>query len=198
MSDTKYWLDFYNSNKLNNNECSNFCSFIIDFFKNNSDNSDNNIKHILDAGCGNGRDSLFLSKFYKVTAMDNCGFTIENTENLNYINDSFISINKDNYDLIYSRFTFHSINNDEHQQFLASIKDNTYLAIETRSIIGSEINEYYGKTHYRNYTDIEYLKTILKNNNFEILFIKEGKDFAIYKTENPVCIRVICKKNNKL
>jgi len=33
MSDTKYWLDFYNSNKLNNNECSNFCSFIIDFFK---------------------------------------------------------------------------------------------------------------------------------------------------------------------
>ena len=157
MSDIKYWLDFYNSNKLNNNECSNFCSFIIDFFKNNSDNNDNNIKHILDAGCGNGRDSLFLSKFYKVTAMDNCGFTIENTENLNYINDSFISINKDNYDLIYSRFTFHSINNHEHQQFLASIKDNTYLAIETRSIIGSELNEYYGKTHYRNYTDVEYL-----------------------------------------
>jgi len=73
MSDIKYWLDFYNSNKLNNNECSNFCSFIIDFFKNNSEN---NIKHILDTGCGNDRDSLFLSKFYKVTAMDNCGFTI--------------------------------------------------------------------------------------------------------------------------
>ena len=29
---------------------------------------------------------------------------------------------------------------------------------------------------------------------FEIIFIKEDLNFAKYKNENPICIRVICKK----
>ena len=50
------------------------------------------------------------------------------------------------------------------------------------------------KTHKLNFTNIDYLKKLLKENNFEILFIEENKNFAIYKNENPICIRVICKK----
>ena len=68
------------------------------------------------------------------------------------------------------------------------------MAIEARSIIGMADTLIHGKEHYRNYISLEYLTNILKDNGFEILFIKEDKDMAIYKSENPVCIRAICKK----
>ena len=96
--------------------------------------------------------------------------------------------------MIYSRFTFHSITNEQHNIFLDTINDNSYLVIETRSKKGEDDDVVHGKTHYRNYTDLEYLKTILKSNRFEIIYIEEDINFAKYKNENPVCIRVICKK----
>ena len=30
--------------------------------------------------------------------------------------------------------------------------------------------------------------------SFQIIYINEGINMAIYKNENPICIRVICKK----
>jgi len=152
------------------------------------------LRTILDAGCGNGRDSKCLSTKYKVTGVDNCGININDAENFNFLDESFITVNKDPYDLIYSRFTFHSITNKDHLDFLSSIKPNTYLAIEARSTTGCNKQEYHGKTHYRNYIDITYLQKILVSNKFEILFIKEDNNMAKYKTENPTCVRVICKK----
>ena len=187
--DKIYWNSFYKK-KTSLSVSSDFCNFIMKYFENNK-----NIKHILDAGCGNGRDSIGLSKTYKVTGVDNCGFILDDTSNFKFINNNFITINKDNYDLIYSRFTFHSITNEDHLKFLSSIKPNTYLSIEARSAKDCDKPEYYGKTHYRNYIDLEYIKDILTQHNFEILFIKEGNNMAIYKTENPICIRVVCKKS---
>ena len=184
--DKSYWSTFYSNASLP--ECSNFCEFVIQHFCEHA-----NIKHVLDAGCGNGRDSLVLSQHYKVTAVDNCGIQIE-TDKYIFLNKDFVTIDKSNYDLIYSRFTFHSITNDNHSIFLSTILPNTYLAIETRSTKGSEEIEFYGKTHFRNYTNINYLTTLLEKHCFEILFLQEDKDFAVYKTENPVCIRVLCKK----
>ena len=75
-----------------------------------------------------------------------------------------------------------------------SINVNSYLAIETRSKKGEDLDVVHGKTHFRNYTDYNYLKDILKSKNFDIIFIAEGVNMAIYKNENPICIRVICKK----
>jgi hypothetical protein len=69
------------------------------------------------------------------------------------------------------------------------------LVIETRSNKSENENVFHGKTHYRNYTDIDYLKTILTLKKFEIIFIIEDRNFAKYKNENPICIRVICKKS---
>ena len=37
---------------------------------------------------------------------------------------------------------------------------------------------------FRNYTDYNYLKDILKSKNFYIIFIAEGVNMAIYKNEN--------------
>lgn len=79
---------------------------------------------------------------------------------------NFVTINKNKYDLIYLRYTFHSIINDQHSSFLDSIKDNTYLAIETRIKKGEDDYVYQGKSHYRNYTDIDYLKKYSKFKKF--------------------------------
>lgn len=188
IDDKNYWKKFYNSNETIK-ECSDFCVFIMDYFKTNED-----IINILDCGCGNGRDSYELSKKYNVIGIDSSGFVPSNRENLVFLCDDFVKVDKSNYDLIYSRFTFHSITNEQHQLFLNTIKQNSYLAIEARSIKGLHDDVYFGKEHFRNYIDIDYLKQILIKSKFEILLIEEGKGFAKYKEEDPICIRLICKK----
>ena len=193
ITDKHYWETFYNKSNLTQ-ECSDFSKFVIDYFNNNNNNNNNKIINVLDCGCGNGRDSYKLSTKYKVLGIDNNGYIPSNIENVQFINDDFITKEKSNFDLIYSRFTFHSITNEQQVIFLDSIKLNTYLAIETRSDISKNITEYYGKTHFRNYTNKDYLEKLLIKKNFKIYYIKEDIDMAIYKNENPVCIRVICKK----
>lgn len=183
-----YWNNFYNSNNTIKT-CSDFCNFVIKFFHNNKE-----IVKVLDCGCGNGRDSYELSKLYNVDAIDNNGILPVNNNNTTFYNSDFINYNKNAYQLIYSRFTFHSITDEQQLSFLDSINVNSYLAIETRSKKGEDLDVVHGKTHFRNYTDYNYLKDILKSKNFDIIFIAEGVNMAIYKNENPICIRVICKK----
>lgn len=168
--------------------CSDFCTFLTEYFE-------KRIRNVLDCGCGDGRDSYALSKLYVVDGLDNCGFLPVNDVNVNFSKDDFVTVNKEKYDLIYSRFTFHSITDEQHEIFLDSVCSKTYLAIETRSKLGENDSVIHGKTHYRNYTDINYLKKLLLSKNFEILFINEGRNYAKYKDEDPVCIRVICKRN---
>jgi tellurite methyltransferase len=185
--DEKYWSLFYR-NKNAIAEPSNFCLFVMDYFK------DYGVLNILDAGCGNGRDSYYLSRKHSVVGVDS-SFKPEETENCKFVMADFCSYPKNDFNLIYSRFTFHSITNDNHETFLKSISNpNTFLCIETRSDKGVDGFRYHGDDHYRNFTNMEYLKTILEANKFNILFIEENKNFAIYKDENPICIRAICQK----
>lgn len=188
MTDQTYWKTFYENDTIERQKHSNFCQFVMNFFENKT------ITNVLDSGCGDGRDSYFMSTKYNTTGVDNCGIDLKETSTFSFINGDFITIDKSKFDLIYSRFTFHSITNEEHQHFIDTIPPNTYLAIEARSIKGIDHNVFHGKTHYRNYINLEYITNLLLKNNFEILFIKEDADMALYKTENPICIRVICKK----
>jgi trans-aconitate methyltransferase len=184
--DIQYWSTFYKHFPISNR--SDFCHFILDYFK-----DDNTIQYVLDAGCGNGRDSNALSTKYNVIGIDNCDIQLK-PDTYTFKKEDFITYDKSTFDLIYSRFTFHSITNEDHDRFLSSIHKNTWLAIETRSTVESHNMEYHGKTHYRNYTDIEYLKTKLEKYDFKIHYIKEDKGFAIYNSEDPICIRVVAKK----
>lgn len=187
--DRKYWNYFYSQSGFDMVECSNFCKLVLEYFSSHDD-----IKYILDAGCGNGRDSYGLCKRYEVVGVDNSGFIPKKAVNVEFLNGDFVSMDKTRYDLIYSRFTFHSITNEQQQRFLETIPVNKYLAVEARSMKGEVDDVYHGKDHFRNYVEFEYMKKILENNGFEILYIEEGINMAIYKNENPVCIRVLCKK----
>jgi tellurite methyltransferase len=184
--DIKYWSQFYKTKTIN--LPSDFCLFIMTYFEKQD------LLNILDAGCGNGRDSYHMSKSHNVIGIDSSSKP-DDLDNCKFYKDDFCTYNKDDFNLIYSRFTFHSITNEDHKIFLESItKKNTYLCIETRSDKSEKDFRYHGDMHYRNYTNLKYVKDLLKLYNFEILYIKEDNNFAIYKNENPICIRIICKK----
>lgn len=189
--DKNYWNTFYSNSTFNVLECSNFCHFIMNYFSENKD-----IKYILDAGCGNGRDSYCLCKKYNVDGVDSSGFIPNDKQNASFFPDDFVRLSKTKYDLIYSRFTFHSITNDEHKTFLESIPESKYLAIEARSIKGIDKVLHHGSTHYRNYIESNYLKNLLSETNFDVMYFEEGDNMAVYKEENPICIRVICRKKS--
>ena len=126
-----YWKRFYGSTNLTDT-CSDFCLFVINFFEHH------NLKSVLDCGCGNGRDSRKLSEIYNVTAIDNCGF-LPSSPTISYKNADFVDFTKEHFDLIYSRFTFHSISNEQQQKFIESIPTSKYVAIETRSNKSSNV-----------------------------------------------------------
>lgn len=183
----KYWSKFYHDNKSVNYP-SDFSIFVMNYFKDKS-----NLR-VLDAGCGNGRDSYYISTKHKVTGIDKSFQNPKHTNYCKFILGDFCKINKDNFDLIYSRFSFHSITDEDQVEFINSIKKSTYLCIETRSDKVVQESLYHGSNHYRNLTNLEKLKNMLLENNFKILFIEENNNFAIYNSENPICIRVICQK----
>lgn len=186
----KYWNTFYEkSADKQMSSCSDFCRFVMDMVKNEED-----IKYVLDCGCGDGRDSMVLSTVYEVHGIDSCGFVPKCDGAFRFSTADFTTFDKRGYHLIYSRFTFHSISDAQQQTFLESIQPGSVLAIETRSDKGEVEDVHHGKSHYRNYTNIDNLMKMLKDNNFETVCAMEQRDFARYKDENPICIRVVCRK----
>ena len=196
--DKKYWEDYYLKQRSNTSSTttlpqtpSMFCHFIVNELS----------KHvqkpwcILDAGCGNGRDTTALAKHaMHITGVDSCGFLpTEDTQlPIHFETADFTNCNKDAYNIIYSRFTFHSINDEQQEAFLGSIhKKGTLLCMETRSDKSKDEARITGDTHYRNFTNMNRLKQQLKTHHFEILYICEEKNVAVHKGENPICIRVI-------
>ena len=193
MSDIDYWKNFYENNNVIN-EPSDFCKFVMEFLD-ISNNSNSNIKTILDCGCGNGRDTYFLGNVCNVTGIDTSSVIPTSTQTCTFEESDFCNYDKSTFDLIYSRFTFHSITNEQQETFIKSIeKPGTILCIETRSDKSELDNRHHGDDHYRNFTNIHYICDLLTKNNFFIMHMNEDKDFAVYEDENPICIRVICRK----
>lgn len=187
VTEVNYWTQFYSTFK--NVIPSDFAKFVTSFFKELSlENT-----HLLDVGCGTGRDSYFLTQKFDVTGIDS-SFKPENKTRAKFILGDMIDFDKKQYGVIYSRFTFHSITNEAHVKLLQSIHKNTYLCIETRSTKGIDLKRYYGDDHYRNFTDIDYLQELLKKHGFHILYLKESTGFSPHKMCDPICIRTICKK----
>jgi ubiquinone/menaquinone biosynthesis C-methylase UbiE len=78
---------------------------MIDYIK------EKKIKSIIDMGCGNGRDTYTLGKYCKVTGIDN-SCKPNNVENVTFIRGNFCEIDLHGFDMVYSRFTFHSIKDE--------------------------------------------------------------------------------------
>lgn len=211
MNDKEYWSNYYAENQMPT-EPSTFAKFILPKLEEG--------KHLIELGCGNGRDSIYFSKNnIKVHAIDQVktevDFLNENfsSENIIFIADDFTNLaNTDNdlikntsYDYIYSRFTFHSINEKKEENTLNwignNLNENGFLFLEARSIKdpmfkkgNSLSNNENFTTHYRRYMELEKIIKKIESKNLEIIFNIEDKDLAPYKDDNPVIIRIIAKK----
>ncbi len=185
--DVNYWSSFYSSNHTL--DASNFCLFVLDFFK------EHKCLKVLDAGCGNGRDSYALSQYYMVTGLDTSTYTPESNESCSFETGDFCTNDKSIYDLIYSRFTLHSISDEQQEQFLSSItKKGTFLAIECRSDKDINTVREHGDDHYRNFVSYQRMIRLFDELGFDVLFAEEARGFAPYKSEDPVCVRFIVEK----
>ena len=80
-------------------------------------------KKLIELGCGNGRDAIFLSNNnINVVAIDQSESSINNLKcnasnnNINFVADDFIEtklLEKELFDYVYSRFTLHSISEEQ-------------------------------------------------------------------------------------
>lgn len=185
--DVNYWSDFYASNHTL--DASNFCSFVLEFFK------DKGSLRVLDAGCGNGRDSYALSQTHSVIGLDSADYIPEAKESCTFQSGDFCDYNMDEIDLVYSRFTLHSVSDTQQEKFISSItKPGTFLCIECRSDGDVDTIREHGDDHYRNFVNFDRLTSLLEDRGFRILFSDEGTGFALYKSEDPVCVRFIVEK----
>jgi tellurite methyltransferase len=205
-SENDYWNDFYSKNGAPIGS-SDFAKFCLKKIPNNS--------HIFELGCGNGRDSLFFYKNgHKITACDLSKITIDNlkkTNTGNFFTGDFTNLvdemNSELIDVVYSRFTFHSIEKENSIKTMGwvfrNIREGGLFFIEVRSIKddlfgkGTMVNKNSFVTdHFRRFIDKKELEDEIENVGFEILESFEGKGLAVYKNEDPVVIRIIARKRS--
>ncbi|WP_052356821.1 class I SAM-dependent methyltransferase [[Clostridium] dakarense] len=205
--DYQYWNNYYNK-KIAPIEPSKFAEYVLKYLEEG--------KKLIELGCGNGRDSLLFSKHgINVTAIDQSDKSINNLKENNsmdkieFIADDFIKtklLEKRTFDYVYSRFTMHSISEEEEnillQRVYETLKRDGLFLIEVRSTkddiygLGEKVgrNTYIYNEHCRRFIVIEELVDKLKSIGFNIVLADEADNYAIYKDQNPIVIRVIAKK----
>jgi ubiquinone/menaquinone biosynthesis C-methylase UbiE len=207
INDKKYWSEFY----FNNNELTKKPSLFAQYLVENSVINEGDV--LFELGCGNGRDSIFFAKNnIDVTAVDQCDKNIsllnEQHNNISFISDDFTNLSnlESKVNVVYSRFTLHSINDEGEQRTLNwvynNLKNDGILCVEARTlkdpIFGKGIdkgnNIWFYNNHHRRFIDAISFKNKLVEMGFEIKFFDENNGFAKHKDDDPVVLRAIVKK----
>ncbi len=201
-----HWDRYYKNSKLIF-EPSNFAIHCEKLFKHKS--------HILEIGCGNGRDSAYFSHLgYTVTAIDPSAAAINlciekyGVEPIKFLPCKLPDLNdeyKQAFDTVYSRFCLHAMTKDEEIQTLnaayTTLKSGGNFFIECRSIndplarkgeVISSTERVFG--HYRRFIIMDQLERNLLAAGFLINSMIESNNLAILGDENPVVIRVHATK----
>ena len=207
LRDSAYWDEFYSLEHDEIKEPSKFAKFIFNNFLCNK-----NKASLIEFGCGNGRDSLYFAKNgISVTAIDSSHIAIQKLQKQNsdisWICGDFsakLDINI-KFDICYSRFTLHAIDDIAEQNLIQNVKNllkpDGFFVVEARSINDSKFGvgkavgerEFISDGHYRRFIDPDIFKSNLIANGFKIVDIDESSEFAPTPGQNCVCIRVIAK-----
>ena len=204
--DREYWNSYYKEKIGKKIEPSDFAIEVEKKINRNS--------HIMELGCGNGRDSLyFLSKGHNVIAVDGSDVAIEMLNELTVDNknalfacDNFVkckALYQMKYDCIYSRFTLHAISEEQENELLENIKgalnEDGILCIEARTIhddifgMGKKVanNAYIYNEHFRRFIDVNKFHSKLEELGFCNIFINEAHGFSKTEESDPVLMRCI-------
>ena len=199
-----YWEDYY-KNHQDPGEESPFARFVVPFLNDSSS--------LYELGCGNGRDSIFFEKFgVNIVAFDQCKNEVSylneqyKTARLSFEEADFTNIGERSLvDHVYSRFTLHSVNEEQEIRTLKwahdTMNDNGLFFIEIRSIHdelfgqGSAVSENSFVTdHYRRFVNFETFVSRVESAGFKVIYKLQSKGLATYKTEDPMVIRLIAQK----
>ncbi len=172
----KHWDNFYS--KSEKQRQSTFAEFSVPYMNNS----------VIELGCGDGRDiEYFCRKNILSKGVDQ---SYENSLIIKSDVSKYIKENKCNTD-VYTRFFWHAIDRETQLNILKWTNNN--LFIEARTIEDNGRKKVHDD-HDRNYVDVPQLVKDLKDNGFQISFLKEGTGLSKYKDEDPHLVRVIARK----
>lgn len=206
----KYWDSYYKKRKapISPSTFALFCQ----------ENYLNKQCHILEFGCGNGRDSFYFSKKHRVTAIDESTVVVEANQ-LRASHEGILNIEflKGEYgtqinglpacvDVIYSRFVMHAMSEVAETRALAEswrlLKTGGKLFLEFRTILdplmemGIKLSETERKTdHYRRFIDFSLFCKKLEGIGFFIEYRIEKQGLATYGNDDPVVARIVAIKS---
>jgi adenylylsulfate kinase-like enzyme/protein-L-isoaspartate O-methyltransferase len=173
--------------------------------------------HILEFGCGNGRDAFYFSKNHRVTAIDESGVVVdanraravqEGMMSIDFIHGQYgtpLSGMPAEVDAIYSRFVIHAMPEDAETSSLEEswrlLKANGRLFLEFRTTLdplmkkGERISETERKTdHYRRFVDFSTVCNKLTNIGFSLVYKIEKRGLARFGNDDPVVGRLVAVK----
>lgn len=176
INNVKYWEKFYKKSKKLKN--SSFAEIAAVFAQ----------QPILELGCGDGRD---ISYFH------DCGLIASGIDSA--YEDIFITkIDVGEYiknnicvDDVYTRFFWHAISRDLQLKIIKWATN--FLFIEARTT-DDKFRPKTFKKHDRNFVDVAQLVKDLKDNNFEIVLLREGTGMSKYKGEDPHLVRIVSRR----
>lgn len=172
-------------------------------------------KTILEVGCGNGRDAVYLAhQGHRVTALDPSSSAIDlckethEGSGIQFINNKLPERSfewEQLFDVVYSRFCLHAMTEDEEVETLNAafkvLTANGDFFIECRSIndplarkgeVISPTERIFG--HYRRFIISDELQKRLVSAGFVIKDIQESNNVAVLGDDNPVVLRVHATK----
>ena len=193
-----YWSNFYSNSKELPFEPSNFSRYALQFLQDRLGKKSQ--IHILDMGCGNGRDAYFFSsRGYKVTGLDPAS-QIE-TDKFQFIKKNVFELELTGFDVYYLRFVIHTLKESDCDQLFAQLSllpSEALIMFETRST-KNLTNEEKSETFFRSPIGLEHFRMLYSkkyinekiSDNFTILESSDSSDVAVFKAENPFCLRYI-------
>lgn len=203
-----YWAQYY-KNGVAPEEPSGFAQYIMEQYASEHES-------LVELGCGNGRDARFFArKGLSVVAFDQCA--PENDEradasgsNLVYATGDFTDLSDvtDSYDLVYSRFTLHSVSAEGQARTLAwsarNLMPGGRLCIETRGqknelykkgkVVSGEQDAFIHNDHYRRFVDFDKFVNEIESNELTVVEASEQTGYAPFQDTDYHFIRVIAEK----
>lgn len=173
--------------------------------------------HLLEFGCGNGRDAFYFSKKFQVTAVDQSAVAIninrqrakdEQILNIDFLDGDFagdVAGLPKVVDAVYGRFVMHAMSVDDEGKVLGHankiLRSGGKLYLEFRTDKdrlmqqGTAVGENERVTdHYRRFINVDEFCKRLEDNGFTIDYRIERNGLAKHGDDDPIVARVIARK----
>jgi adenylylsulfate kinase-like enzyme/SAM-dependent methyltransferase len=205
----QYWDSYYKKRKapINPSSFALFCN----------ENYLDRHCHILEFGCGNGRDSFYFSKTHRVTAIDESRVVIEASRtramqegvlSLDFFHGEFgreIPGLPNEVDAVYGRFVIHAMPEDVESRALREswrlLRNGGRLFLEFRTTRdplmakGTQLGKTERMTdHYRRFIDFKEICVKLSCLGFNLEFAIEKQGLAAHGSDDPIIGRIVATK----